>query len=141
MSDLPMKTPAGASPRRVELILYCPEREPEYVETLKFLARFPHDQRTWIGAGHTIPNGNPPAPMWGSPELDTVLLMPSIVKRHQALPDELVLKGDPVEFLWVVPLSRAECELKLNKGFGAVLDLFFEKKHPWIFEPGRKSYL
>jgi len=24
------------------------------------LARFPHEYRTWLGYGHTVPNGDPP---------------------------------------------------------------------------------
>ncbi|HUI82115.1 MAG TPA: suppressor of fused domain protein [Bryobacteraceae bacterium] len=99
MSDLEMNVPAGAKrPRRVELIFYCDEPKAEYAETLRWLAHFPHDQQTWIGTGHTIPNGNPPAPFWGSPILDTILLLSPIVKRDGTLPDELVLGGEPVHF-------------------------------------------
>ncbi len=61
MSDLEMSVPAGVkAPRRCELILYCSEPKPEYIETMRFLAHFPHNQKTWIGSGHTVPNGNPP---------------------------------------------------------------------------------
>ncbi len=53
-----MRVPAGAkAPRRVELIFYCFEAKPEYCETLRWLAHFPHDRKTWIGAAHTVPNG------------------------------------------------------------------------------------
>jgi len=142
MSDVEMKVPARAkAPRRVELILYCAEPKPEYVETMRWLAHFPHDQRTWIGTGHTIPNGNPPAPFWGSPVLDTMLLMPTIVHRDAALPEDLVLGGEPVHFLWVVPLTAAECKLKLAKGLDAILDLFEQNRHPHVFNPGRNSYV
>ena len=67
MSDLEMNVPADANaPRRVELIFYCHEARQEYIETLRWLAHFPHDQRTWIGVGHTTPNGDPPAPFWAA---------------------------------------------------------------------------
>ncbi len=142
MSDLEMRVTAGvAAPRRVELILYCTDPKLEYVETLRWLAHFPHDQRTWIGDGHTIPNGNPPAPFWGSSVLDTILLMPTIVLRDAGLPKELVLEGQAVHFLWVVPLTPAECKLKLAKGFDAILNLFQEHRHPHVFDPNRKSYV
>lgn len=144
MSDLPMHVPrpAGkAAPHRVELVFYCSEPKKEYLETLRWVARFPHDQKTWLSFGHTMPNGNPPAPFWGSEILDTLLFMPTIVNRDAALPDKLVLAGDPVHFLWVVPLSTPECNLKLEKGFDAVLGLFEKNRHPHVFDPSRQSYV
>ena len=111
MSDLPMRLPPEAEgvrgvARRVELIFYCSEPKSEYLETLRWLAAFPHACKTWIGSGHTIPNGDPPAPVWGSAELYTLLLMPTIVRPDNALQKALSIAGDPVEFLWVVPLSQ-----------------------------------
>ena len=141
MSDLKMNVPPGLdAPGRVELIFYCSEPRPEFIDTMRWLAHFPHNQRTWVGAGHTIPNGNPPAPFWGSAILDTILLMPTIVTKDAALPDELKLAGEPVHFLWIVPLTTAECNLKLEKGFDAILDLFQEHRHPHVYDPGRQSY-
>lgn len=143
MSDLKMTMPRNAkeAPQRVELIFYCSEPREEYIATLRWLAHFPHDTRSWLGYGHTMPNGNPPAPFWGSNALDTVLFMPPIVIEDQTLPEELRLGGDPVHFLWVVPLTTAECNLKLKKGFDAILDLFEQHKHPHVFDPTRKSYV
>src|SRR5262249_697251 len=62
MSDLPMAVSRGAgdAPRRVELLLYCDEPGDEYIATLRWLAHFPHSARTWVGYGHTLPNGDPP---------------------------------------------------------------------------------
>ena len=143
MSNLPMERPRNQSEvtRRVELIFYCSEPKPEYLETLRFLARFPHDYKTSVAAGDTIPNGNPPAPIWGISSLDTILFMPTIVKRDQTLPQQLNFAGDPVEFLWVVPLTTSEGECKLLKGYNAIIDLFQQNKHPVIFDPTRKSYV
>lgn len=144
MSDLPMHVPPTAgeeAPRRAELIFYCAEPSQEYIDTLRWVGRFLHDQKTWLSYGHTMPNGNPPAPFWGSEVLDTLLFMPTIVRRDQTLPEKLVLAGDPVHFLWVVPLSTPECNLKLEQGFGAILDLFEENRHPHLFNPARKSYV
>jgi len=144
MSDLPMNVPPAAgkaAPRRVELIFYCSEPKQEYLETLRWLARFPHDQNAWLSYWHTLPNGNPPAPVCGSEILDTFLFMPTIVKRDQDLPKQLILAGDPVHFLWVVPISSPECKLKLEHGFGAIVDLFQRHRHPHVFDPRRKSYV
>ena len=143
MSDLPMHlepTARGKASPRVELIFYTHDPRPEYMDALRWLAHFPHAYQTWVGHGHTIPNGNPPALMWNSKVLDSVLLMPTIVTCDQTLNQELTICGDAVEFLWVVPLSRAECQLKLAHGFEAVLELFGRHNHPHVFQPGRDSY-
>ena len=126
MSDLEMTLPrrARGAPHRVELIFYCSEPRDEYSATLRWVAHFPHASKSWLGHGHTMPNGNPPAPFWESTELDTLLFMPPIVSKDQTLPSELKLGGEPVHFLWVVPLTSAECNLSLKHGFDAILNLF-----------------
>jgi hypothetical protein len=141
MSNLAMNVPKKtAAPRRVELIFYCSESKQEYADTMRWLAHFPHDQKTWIGSCHTIPNGNPPTPLWGT-AMDTILLLPPIVRKDQNLCDELILDGDGVEFLWVVPLTTAECNLKLAKGTSAVLELLDQNRHSYVFDPNRASYV
>ena len=67
MSDLKMELPRQADedvPRRVELIFYCSEPREDYIATLRQLAHFPHSSNSWLGHGHTMPNGNPPEPLW-----------------------------------------------------------------------------
>jgi len=73
--------------------------------------------------------------------LDTVLLMPTIVTNDRRLPEELVLDGDRVEFLWVVPISAKECDLKLREGLDAIFNLFDRHRHPHVFDPKRPSYV
>jgi hypothetical protein len=142
MSDLAMKVPAGTdAPKRVELIFYCAEPKQEFADTMRWLAHFPHDQKTWIGAFHTIPNGNPPAPLWGTAALDTILLLPPLVKSDQTLQDDLVLAGEGVNLIWIVPITTRECSLKLAKGANALLELFSKNRHPYIFDPNRPSYV
>jgi hypothetical protein len=83
MSDLEMTLPRSAVdvPRRVELIFYCTEPREEYISTLRWVAHFPHGNKSWLGHGHTMPNGNPPAPFWGEHYFGYAFL-PS-THRHQ----------------------------------------------------------
>ena len=144
MSDLEMKLPPDADrdfPRRVELIFYCFEPREEYISTLRQLAHFPHATKSWLGHGHTIPNGNPSVPLWGGGELDTLFFLPPIVEKDQTLPLELNLGGEPVHFLWVVPLTTAECNFKLTRGLDAMLSLLEQNQHPYVFDPQRRSYV
>jgi hypothetical protein len=142
MSDLPMAVPPEVnSPRRVELIFYCAESKQGYVDTMQWLAHFPHDHKSWIGAFHTIPNGNPPIPLWGSSILDTIFLLPPVVAKDAKLQEDLILDGDGVQFLWIVPLTTPESTLKQRKGGNAILQLFQRNRHPYIFDPKRNSYV
>ena len=141
MSDLPMTIPRTADPELAvaELIFYADEANNDYAELLRKLAHFPHENRTWLGSGHTMPNGTPPQPFFGSSELDTVLFMPTIVRPES---NEKLTVGDKLlNLLWVVPLTTRECELKLNEGVGAIYALFDRVNHPVAFSPSRKSYV
>src|SRR5690606_27736593 len=75
MSDLPMSVPEDAGcPGFAELMVTLPagwkldqasfQDENWYwpVRLLKSLARLPHKHATWLGFGHTVPNGHPAGP-------------------------------------------------------------------------------
>jgi hypothetical protein len=143
MSDLPMELPEGVdrSYRRREIILYCDAPEEAYIGLVRYFARFPHQYSTWLGPGHTVPNGDPPAPMYEGSELVAVLLADTVVRPDGELAGKLVLDGDPVHVLWPVPITQAELELKLKRGYGALLDLFDEAHHPVVLNPRRASYV
>ncbi len=71
--------------------------------------------------------------------LPHLLFLSPLLAQHQRLSEVLVIDGDAVEFLWVVPISQAELDLKRREGVDALLDVFQEKKLPWLFDPARKS--
>jgi Suppressor of fused protein (SUFU) len=142
MSDLPMNSPEELGPdfRRVELVFYAAENKPEYPELLRRLAHFPHDARTWIHWGHTMPNGTPPHPLLGT-RLDHLFFMPSILQPDASLGERLAWRDEPVQLVWCVPITAAECELKLEKASDALYDLFEEHQHPFVFAGDRESYV
>lgn len=144
MSDVTMTLPEsmGKGCARAELIFYCADPKEPYSHMLQAMARFPHDNKTWLGAGHTIPNGNPPGPLFeDTPDLDCFLFMPSIVRPDNKLGIRLSIGGDPVNFLWVVPITSAEEDPKLKKGMNAIYDLLDMNRHPHVFKGNRKSYV
>lgn len=149
MSDIPMNTPEGAEEFRLaELMIRLPadwpldeesiKQESNYwpIRTLKFLARFAHEYQTWLGYGHSIPNGNPPAPVAPNlPFVGMLLSVPWVGGEEFAvlyLPD-----GSPVRFWSVIPLHPSEVDFKLAHG----ADAFFEKLatagHSDLFDPTR----
>jgi hypothetical protein len=152
MSDVEMTDDDG-NPIRRELIFYAPPNG-DYTTALTTVARFPFAHETYLDHRHSVrvygsfflPGGA--EALLASDGEDTsqitlphVLLLWPLLKHHQSLGEELEIEECPVEFLWVVPISQAELELKLEKGTDAVLDLFETHRHPWLFDPTRKSYV
>lgn len=143
MSDLAMNSPQklGKDYSRAELVFYSTENRDEYPELLRWLAHFVHDHNTWLHWGHTMPNGQPPTPLFGTKKLDTLFFMPSILRPDSTLGDKLLIDQQPVHLIWCVPITTAECQLKLDKGSDAIYDLFEANQHPFAFAGDRKSYV
>lgn len=138
MSDLPMATPDMPDiPRHMELMITLPaswrldqeafqiEDERWYwpVRLLKFLARLPHKYDTWLGWGHTVPNGDPPKPYAPTTALCGAILLPSVTVPegfHQLSCED----GASITFMAVVPLYPAEMALKLREGSDELLARF-----------------
>ncbi|HCV95773.1 MAG TPA: hypothetical protein DGV23_03310 [Stenotrophomonas sp.] len=150
MSDLPMTLSAGAEgfPRYMELMVTLPadwplqqdafEDERHYwpIRLLKVLARLPHKFDTWLGFGHTVPNGDPAQPFAPGVGFSGAIVLPPVTSpddfSHLVIDDE-----KHIVFMSVVPLYPEELALKLKKGSDALLDRFDAKGVSDIIEPGR----
>lgn len=149
MSDLPMALPEDVgAPQHMELMLTLPadwpvqhedfqdERHYWPVRLLKTLARLPHKHATWLGFGHTVPNGDPAEPYAPGVGFDGAIVLPPL-----SAPDafgELVIDADKtIAFMAIVPLYPEEMALKLKKGCDALLDRFDAKGVKDIVDPGR----
>jgi hypothetical protein len=153
MSDLPMNTPAGLEHfRYAELMLCLPALWPmgndafklpeNYwpIRGLKMLARFPHQYKTWLGFGHTLPNGNPQVPFASNTKLDGWMLAhPLTVSKDfwklQAGEDKLIWFYSPL------PLYPDEMELKLKTNAQTIIAGFEKSKYSELINPTRKSIL
>ncbi|SHL43217.1 suppressor of fused domain protein [Hymenobacter psychrotolerans] len=146
MSDRPMTVPEGAEDwRYAELCILLPSTwefpelgpdanhdEEEDINDqywpiwwLKYLARFPHEYRTWLGSGHTIPNGEDAEPFAADTKLGCMLLLPSI-----SLPEEFrelkISEEKTIYFYSLYAIYKEEMDLKMRKGVEALLDKFEE---------------
>jgi hypothetical protein len=141
LSDRAMEIPQdlGREHARVELILYVAEPRPEHVRLLTTSAGLAFEPGTWLGQGHTIPNGQPPSPLFPGTALCGLLLMPTVLEPDAFLSDHLTIDGDPVNFLWLVPLTRAELDLKIEKGLPALLQRFDDGALSHVLDAGRPS--
>ncbi len=134
MSDLPMAVDDAAAdaPAHVELMLRLPpdwqlgdaafadERWYWPVRWLKELARLPHQYATWLGWGHTIPNGDPPAPLApGVPFTGFVIAPPTCLDEDAAT---VVTAARATTILAIYPLHPDEMTFKLEHGADALFE-------------------
>ncbi len=148
MSDEKMTLPNNADPQlaRAELIFYIGEtstklyqtERPWFVTALSFYAHFPFDYKTSLGSGHTLPNGDPPAPVVEGSLLTTALFLPAIFEPAE-FSQNLSLGNEKVNFLWVSFISDKETEFKLKKGINKLADKFNYDNYPQVFNPSRPS--
>ena len=136
MSALPMTLPEDLLPQykdleRAELMMLLPAEWnlviPEDGKTdnrlwwpvnlMKYLSRFPHEYKTWLGWGHTIPNSEVYAPYDESTKLCGVML--------GALQEEIsLLRGKDatqINFYALIPLYKEEIEEKQKEGMEAFI--------------------
>lgn len=150
MSDLPMTAPVEyAEFRFAELMLCLPaqwpvdsQAEEHYwpIRWLKILARFPHEYKTWLGAHHSMPNGDPPEPIApGSKLCGIVLARPTTVSVdfHQLRVND----EKTIHFYSVLPVHADEMDFKLKHGGEALLERLGRAKVTEILDPQRPSSL
>jgi hypothetical protein len=150
VSDEAMNVPKGMENfARAELLIALPEDWPltqadfkdgaNYwpVFWLKQIGRLPHDYNTWIGWGHTIPNGDPPQPIENTSFTGVVLEPPFW------LPAEFfqltTQAGDLVSFYDLVPLYFEEMQLKLKLGVEELEKRFERAEIGFVLDPHRPN--
>ncbi len=154
MSDLPMTLPGEIADREdlkyAELYLLLPpdwdlKEDPAAghlpyergwpVQMLQFLARFPHKYKTWLGWGHSIPNGPDYTPIGEDIGFGgAVLATPSIVTPLEAE------DGKEISFYMLVPAYKEEIEYKLKYGMEGLDKRFMEEKMPLVLDVRRPNY-
>jgi Suppressor of fused protein (SUFU) len=153
MSDLPMTVPDGAEDFRFAELLICLPADwdmPKVHDTmtdeenwwpigwLKYLARFPHEYDTWLGEGHTIPNGDPPQPFAGNTQLCCALLTPPLL-----FDDEFrslkINESKAINFYALLPIYKEEMEFKLKRGGEQLYERFDQESINELLDINRKN--
>ena len=157
MSDLPMNVPADMPNAQdyahAELVMFLPASwDPDNalevtdgipskdfwaISGIKFFARFPHDFNTWLGSGHTVPNGPDYEPIIENSEMGGIVLLELGEKESPVIAND----GTKITLLMVVPISQAETEYKLEYGMDALMEKFDEHNVPHILDIYRKSVM
>jgi hypothetical protein len=153
MSALPMTVPEGAQEQRfAELMLALPrdwemdgdvaDEERWYwpMRTLKFVARLPHLHETWIGLGHTIPNGHPPEPYAEGTKLCCVMAGVPLLFGDELWKCE-VAAGKVIRLYALLPLYEDEMQFKLERGSEALFEKLDERHVDECIDVDRRSVL
>ena len=131
MGAFSMKIPSeyqeDGLPSRIELMMCLPpewnleskeSQENWPVELLRYLARFPIIESTWLGYGHSIQNGTPYA--------DNTLLAGCVLLGVQDAPEGAAVcklsDGSWVGFYQVIPLTENELEYKIQHSTDEMLE-------------------
>jgi len=147
MGDLPMSVPEGLEEfRHAEVFMALPpdwkvgEDAEEHhwpIRWLKQIGRLPHEYQTWIGNGHTIPNGDPPE------TIANTKFVGVMATGHYPFPDEffrLTTKdGASICFYQLLPLYAEEMDLKLEKGSEEILERFDKNNIGLVLDTQRRN--
>lgn len=92
---------------------------------MKFLARFPHEYKTWLAGGHTVPNGPDYEPYDPATAMGGTVLVGG---GEGTLGHLDAQDGRRINLLCVMPAYKEEIEYKLKYGMEALDKLFQEQE-------------
>lgn len=156
MSDMPMTLPEGYTDREdlkySELYMFLPQswscgesgkplsdleaKDSWIIQYIKFLARFPHEYDTWLGYGHTIPNGPSYAPLCEGTRMGGVVLS----QGGGNMECVNTADGRKINLLLVIPAYQEEIEYKLKYGMSALDEVFRKNELSMILDITRPNY-
>lgn len=149
MSDRPMTVPPGAEELRyAELVFHLPSTwkmdqadfkdEKNYwpLRWLKIAARMPHEYNTWLCAGHTLPNGDPPKPFAPNTKLCCLMLMGPVF-CGEGMGQLVVSPKKTIQFYQAFPIYKEEMELKLAEDMDALLQALVAANIDDLFDINR----
>ena len=151
MSGRSMSAPADWEDGRfAELMICLPSSWPvdatafeneEYywpIRILKLAARYPHENKTWLYAGHSVLWHDPPQPFAINTKMASIVLRyPFLVSINARTIQTRAGKQIP---LWaIVPLYVEEWEFKNRNGFEALEELLVENEITELLDPKRTN--
>ncbi len=120
---------------RIELALATTLPGAQAARVFLWLATYPWRAVTWFGPGHSVRWYGDPASFPLGSGFSSVLLLdsPGALAGPQA-PDlsGFTFNGDPVRWLWVVPISEADRQMAKEHGSGRLVSRLAEQKRSWI---------
>jgi Suppressor of fused protein (SUFU) len=120
---------------RIELVMATTLPSPQAARVFLWLAQYPWRAVTWFGPGHSVRWYHKPAtfPLGGGNEAVLLLDDPSGLVGPD-VPDLSGFKfgGDPVRWLWVVPITERERLLAKERGSASLVTELAAQRRSWI---------
>ena len=141
VSDVLIDMPSKKLPKvRAEFVLYVREPDAQHIGILKSLASIVTSGQRGFWYGATMANGDPAKPVFADAVLDGFAFMVSPISTDSKLTNTLALHDEPVQLLWVLPISSAERALITNQGMGSFCELLNRKKCSPLLDPQRRCF-
>ena len=153
MAEKPMTVPEGFEPRRfAELTLSLPQDWPMTKDAwkderwwwplrlLKQMARYPHENETWLGFGHSVPGSTSGVPFAANTQMtDIAVLEPRTISEEAATfhDDD---RGE-VSVWALFPVYPSEKEFKHRRSAQELQQLFDSDGVTELVQPGRGSVI
>ena len=145
VSSMPLETPEQQFSKYIELCILLPPnwdlkdnnwKKPENcwpIKLLKSIGRYPSQNNTWLGFGHTISTGEH---IIGTKFMSVILLKSkSLPKNFQKIKYE----KDMIELYTIFPLYLEELNYKRKNGTNKLLELFDKENIDDIINIKRKN--
>jgi len=133
------QTGEGAISRaRIELALATTMPSAQAARIFLWLAQFPWREVTWLGTGHSIAWYHEAStfPLGGDNEGILLLDDPSRLPGPDAPRlDGFTAGGDPVHWLWVIPISERDRRLAAERGSGSLVNQLAAQRRSWVWNP------
>ncbi len=151
MSEKAMPVPNGALDGKfAELVIGLPSDWPLTMEAwkdetnwwpfrlLKGLARYPHENKTWLYEGHSILWSDPPKPFAENTKMTSVVLLrPRLISKDDQIIH--VSKNKHIRLWGVFPFYQEEVDLKIRDGSDKLDELFDRNGVTELLDPNRPS--
>jgi len=123
------------STARIELAVATTLASTDAARVFLWLAQYPWREMTWLGPGHSVRWSHDPAafPLGGRGEAVLLLDDPGQLTGPE-VPDlsGFSFGGDPVRWLWVVPISERERLLARERGSALLVTQLAAQGRSWV---------
>ncbi len=123
---------------RIELALATTLPSAQAARVFLWLATYPWHAVTWFGPGHSVRWYHEPStfPLGGGSEAVLLLDAPGQLAGPEA-PDlsGFTFGGDPVRWLWIVPISERDRQLAKERGSASLISRLAAERRSWVVGP------
>jgi hypothetical protein len=120
---------------RIELAIATTMPSRDAARVFLWLAQYPWQAVTWFGTGHTVRWYHEPGtfPLGGGRQAVLLLAEPSQLLGPE-VPDlsGFSVGGDPVRWLWVIPITERERLIAKDRGAGRLLTQLAAQRYSWV---------